>query len=99
MFPALFLTISSHLYDFSFYFAVGVVCLLLVCFAAQLMADVSTYTEKLSTNNDVEEANNYFFYSFIGTVVYGHGRYVLLLSCFHFSRSLSLASRFCYCIH
>jgi hypothetical protein len=75
VFPALFLTISSHLYDFSFYFSIIVVLLLLLSFAYQFMTDVSTFVQ-FKKEGDTEAANKHFFHSFVGTMVYGHGKYV-----------------------
>jgi len=70
--PALFLRLSDHMYQVTFFIAIGCVVLLLLIFTYQFMQDVLAfeYHKNFSTGTD---PNNFFFHSFVGAMVYGHG--------------------------
>lgn len=72
VFPAFFLILSENLYAITFYFALIVVALLILSFTYQLMIEVEHFSQ-LKQLGDNSEASSYFFYGFVGAVVYGHG--------------------------
>lgn len=67
----IFLTLSEHLWDFTFYITIFAVFLLLGLFTLQFMTEVRNFIKLQASKS--ETANEYFFFSFIGSVVYGHG--------------------------
>jgi len=70
--PALFLRLSSHLYEITFFIGFGCVCLLLLVFTFQFMSDILQFTA-FKQQGKQQEANDFFFNSFSGAMVYGHG--------------------------
>ena len=58
---------------FAIWGAVAAVALLLLVFSAQLMAELRDYGIKL-VQGQVKAAKDSFFFSFTGSVVYGHGK-------------------------
>lgn len=66
--PALFLRLSSHLYEITFFIAFGCVCLLLLVFTFQFMSDILQFTT-FKQQGKQQEANDFFFNSFSGAMV------------------------------
>ena len=66
--PALFLRLSAHLYEITFFIAFGCVALLMLIFTYQFMQDILAFTD-LKRSAKQEEANSTFFHSFVGAMV------------------------------
>jgi hypothetical protein len=54
--------------------AIGLVFLLLVMFSLQFLVELRTYGSLMTNIEDKDQAKDSFFFSFTGSIVYGHGK-------------------------
>lgn len=66
--PALFLRLSAHLYEITFFIVLGCVGVLFAIFTFQFMQDLLNFTN-LKKDGKQEDANTAFFHSFVGAMV------------------------------
>eukprot|EP01083_Nonionella_stella_P044385 119504_1 len=64
---------SISLADYYMIFSIIFVGLLLSFFMFRFVFELRTYAHIKRAKNDIEGSRNFYFHSFIGTIVYGHG--------------------------
>jgi hypothetical protein len=74
VFSVIYVTVSGDVQYVAMWMAVALVMLLIAVFSSQFLWELSTYGELLQKPEDKDAAKDSFFFSFTGSIVYGHGK-------------------------
>lgn len=74
LFSVLYVTIYDNIQFITMWFAVGLVMLLVLLFSLKFLFELRQYGFYLRDTSTLDEAKDHFFFSFTGSVVYGHGK-------------------------
>jgi hypothetical protein len=74
VFEVIYVTIQDDIQYYTMWIAVCVVFLLLILFSHQFLIELRRYGYFLRDVNMKDDAKDYFFFSFTGSIVYGHGK-------------------------
>ena len=74
IFEVIYVTIQDDIQYYTMWIAVCVVFILLILFSHQFLIELRRYGYFLRDVNMKDDAKDYFFFSFTGSIVYGHGK-------------------------